>query len=133
METNPTVKTFAVIDLLLAGLSLLGLCALSAAWFYGLFLSGDPAQDKLIGSIGMFIYTLLVLSIFIVFLSAGMGLWKEKTWGYYLHIAAAVLAAFSLIGIVYTVFALIFAFRPEFKAVFFGSPAEKGQSPTSQA
>ena len=125
MKTNPTVKIFAVIDLLLAGLSLIGLCVLSLTWIYGIFFSGDPAQDKLIGSIGMLIYILPVLFGFVVFLFAGMGLWKEKTWGYYLHIAAAVLAAFSLIGIVYTVFALIFAFQPEFKAVFFGVPTEQ--------
>ena len=133
MGTNPTVKIFAIINMLLAGLGLLGLCALSLGWIYGIFFSGDPARVKILGSLSILVYSIPIGFGFALFLSAGIGLWKEKTWGYYLHIAAAVLAAFSLIGIVYMIFALIFAFQPEFKAVFFGAPAEKGQPPTPPA
>ena len=125
MNTNSSVKVFAVLDLLFAGLSLMGLCVWSLIWIYGIFFSGDSTADKIQGSLGILILALPVGVAFIVFLSAGIGLWQQSAWGYYVHIVAAVLAAFSLVGVIYTIFALIFAFQPEFKAAFFDQPSEQ--------
>lgn len=124
MTKNSNVSTFAVLDFLFSGLALVGILCICAVLVYGIFFSGDPRGEIAAGVFGCFVL-LLPLSVgFIVFLIAGIGLLKRKTWGYYLHIVASVLAVFSCIGIVYTVFALVFAFRPEFKSEFFGPPSE---------
>jgi len=123
MNTNSTVRVFAVLDLLFAALSLVGLGVLSLIWTYGIFFSGDPIEDKIQGSFGVLLFALPVGVFVIVFLAAGIGLWKQREWGYYVHIAAAVLAALSIVGVIYTILALLFAFQPEFKAAFFDQPA----------
>jgi hypothetical protein len=55
---------------------------------------------------------------------AGLGLLKRWKLGYYVHLVGAVFASFSCIGIIYTVFAFLYAFRPEFSREF--SPEVEG-------
>ena len=124
MSRKSNVTTFAVLDFLFSGLALVGILFFCAVLLYGIFLSGDSRGEIAAGILGCFILLLLLSVGFSVFLIAGIGLLKRKTWGYYLHIVASVLAVFSCIGIVYTVFSLIFAFRLEFKSEFFGPPSE---------
>ncbi len=60
---------------------------------------------------------------FILYLLAGAGLMRRAAWGWWLHTAGAVGAAFTGVGVAYTVPALAFALRPSFRAPFFGRAA----------
>ena len=91
-----------------------------AALIYGIWFSGDPRDEIAAGVAGSLMILLPLFVGCVVFLIAGIGLVKRQVWGYYLHIAASVLAAFSCLGIVYTVLAFVFAFRADFKAEFPG-------------
>jgi hypothetical protein len=55
----------------------------------------------------------------------GIGLILRKPWGYYSHLTGSVLVAVTCFGIVYTIPALAFALRPEFKEYFRGLKATK--------
>ena len=54
----------------------------------------------------------------VVFVIAGSGLLRRRIWGYYAHIVGAMLLAPTCLGMIYTVFAIVHAVRPEFRQAF---------------
>jgi hypothetical protein len=120
----PAIAVFASLNFVLAGLCFLGFAAMIAVLVYGIVYSGDQGSDLVAGVIGCSFLASLGLIGFGVYLTAGIGLVRHRTWGYYFHCAGAVLAVFSCIGIVYTVLALVFALQPDFSAAFF-PPADR--------
>jgi hypothetical protein len=86
---------------------------------YGIFYSGDKGEELFAGVAGSIFIALPGLVGLVVYLLGGIGLVRRSAWGYYFHLAGAILAVFTCIGIIYTVFAFIFALRPEFSAEFF--------------
>lgn len=112
---NTSVTVFAVFNLVFAILTFGGVAFWLLMVFNGLF-GSDPKAREAVG--GFVIFLVPNLISFLLFLPAAIGLMKRRTWGYYAHLAAAVLAGFSCIGLLYTVPALIMAFRPEFKNDF---------------
>jgi hypothetical protein len=123
MNKDSSVGVFAVLDFVLAGLSFLGVLAMVLGLFYGVFLSGDKGSELATGVLGCALIMLPFLASGVAAFLGGLGLLKRARWGYYAHIVASILAALSCLGIVYTVISLVFAFKPEFKAEFFGPPA----------
>lgn len=118
MNSQSHISIFTVLSFVFSGICFVGMLPVFGVMGYGLFYSGDPSEDIIAGIISCLIMILPLFIGFVVFLCAGIGLLKRKGWGFYFHIAGSILAAFSCIGIIYTVFALIFAFKPEFKAEF---------------
>lgn len=128
MNKNSTVTVFAVLNFLFSGLALSGFLIVSAALIHAIVFLGDPKEIAAAGIFGSLPPNFLIG--FVLFLITGIGLLKRKTWGYYLHIIASMLAAISFIGIIYTIFGLVFAFKPEFKAEFFTLQSEQQQNVT---
>lgn len=123
------IGLFAVLNFLLAGIALLGCALVCLLLLYGIFFSGDPIDEIIILTIVIFFLGLLPNGIaFVLFLLAGIGLLRRKVWGYYTHIAAAILAALSIIGLVYTIPALIYSFKPEFRVGFFHNQSNQPPS-----
>jgi hypothetical protein len=119
MDKKVTVDVFGVINLVIAGIYVLGVILVIITVVYGVFLSGDTEleiEEGIMG--GILVLTPLLIGV-AVYLTAGIGLMKRRMWGYYVHIGGAILAFFSIILIAYTIIALIFAFRPEFKDEFY--------------
>lgn len=115
---SPAITVFTVINFVFAGFAVLSLVLIGLVLIYGIFFSGDEGEELMAGVFGsVFIAFFLAVGTG-VYLTAGIGLAKRKRWGYYVHIAGAILAAPSCLGVPYTVAALIFAFRPEFKDAF---------------
>ena len=119
MKRNTTVDIFAVINFVLAGLHCLMILFFIIVLIYGIFFSGDTDEDLLAGVVGSTMFLLPVTIAFSVYLAAGLGLLKRRTWGYYMHIAASILAVFSIILIAYTIISLVFVIKPEFREEFF--------------
>jgi hypothetical protein len=71
------------------------------------------------GFLGIF---LLDLPALIALTIGGIGLPGRKAWGYYAHLAGAVLLVVSIFGIAYTVLALVIGLRPEFRDYALGKP-----------
>ena len=86
---------------------------------YGIFYSGDKGEELFAGVAGSIMLALPGLAGLVVYFVAGIGLTRRTAYGYYFHFAGAILAVFTCLGIIYTVFALIFALRPEFSGAFF--------------
>jgi hypothetical protein len=118
MEKSMTVNAFAVMNFVFAGILIIIALIFGIVLIYGIFFSGDTEEEIESGVMGCVILTIPLLIGIGAYLSAGIGLLKRKKWGYYLHIAAAILSFFTLILIAYTIVALIFAFRPEFQNEF---------------
>jgi hypothetical protein len=114
------VPIFAVLNAVFAGLCLIGILIMGGILTYGVFFLGDPRSEMAADITGSLLILIPLSLAFGVFLSAAIGLFKKSKWGHYLHIAGAVVALFSILGVAYTVLALVFALRPEFIAEFFG-------------
>ncbi|TES91099.1 MAG: hypothetical protein E3J87_08490 [Candidatus Cloacimonadota bacterium] len=121
MKRNTTVDIFGVINFALAGLNCLMVLFFILVLIYGIFFSGDTEAEIKNGVIGSIILIGPFLIGFAIYLSAGVGLMKRRVWGYYMHIAASIMAFFSIILIAYTVVSLIFVFKPEFREEFFSN------------
>ncbi len=112
------ITAFTVINFAFAGIALMGLAMILLALVYGVFFSGDEGEELMAGVFGSVFIGFFLLAGIVVYLGAGIGLAKRRRWGYYLHIAGAVMAVMYCCGVVYTVVALIFALKPEFKDEF---------------
>ncbi|TET22608.1 MAG: hypothetical protein E3J78_02925 [Candidatus Cloacimonadota bacterium] len=119
MKRNTSVDIFAISDLAIAALHALGLLFMVIALVYGIFFSGDAEEEVFMGVLGSIIIIVPLLAGLVVYGSAGFGLIKRKSWGYYMHIAASVLAFFSVLLIAYAVVSFVFVFKPEFRQEFF--------------
>lgn len=115
---DDTIRLFAILNFVFAGLCAIAVLFAGLVLFYGIFFSGDKGDELAAGVLGTMCIGFFPLLGAVVYSLAGFGLLKQKPLGYYLHIAGAVLAIFTCLGIIYTVFALMAAFRPEFSAVF---------------
>ncbi len=113
------VRTFAVIDFVLAAIAGLGALFFIGVLAFAVFWSGDTGQELAAGVVGVVLFLLPFAVATVLYLAAGIGLLRRRPWGYYLHAAGAVLAMFTVVGIVYTVFAIAYALRDDFKAEFF--------------
>ncbi|HPR62966.1 MAG TPA: hypothetical protein PK014_01995 [Thermoanaerobaculia bacterium] len=119
-ERSPgvAIPVFAVFNLVFAGLSLLWLLVVAMAVAYGIFMSGDPKSEIFAGVMGSVILLIPSLAALIVYFLAGLGLIRRKAYGFYFHIAGAILAIFTCVGILYTIPAMGFALQPSFKDLF---------------
>ena len=122
----PAVAVFGIINFILAGICALWLVSIIAILVYGIGFSGDEGSELAKGILGGAVLTIPGFVGLPVHLLAGLGLLRHRGWGYYCHCAGAVLAAFTCVGLIYTVVAFVFALRPEFSAVFFPS-ADKNE------
>lgn len=120
-QNSSTIAIFVVLNFALAGLCLLWTVLLAIVLVYGIFFSGDQGGELAAGIAGSVLLALPGVMGSFVYLLAGIGLTRRRSWGYYFHCGGAVLAAFSCVGILYTVLALVFATRPEFSGGFLGS------------
>jgi hypothetical protein len=115
---NPAIAVFTSLNFVLAGLCGLGVLGVLTVLVYGIFFSGDQGEELAMGVIGCVFVALIAFTGFLIYLMAGIGMARRRPWGYYLHCIGAVLAGLTLVGGIYTVFALMYAFRPEFSGVF---------------
>lgn len=132
--TRRTVFCFAVADLILAipllalvlGSLLIAACSVDEVWPNSLGLnrhiqrtpgaySLPESWQNLAMSLGYFI---LYLPALVTLTAGGIGMLLRRRWGYSCHVAASVLIVVTCIGAAYTIPALAFAFRSEFKAYF---------------
>ena len=119
-ETVPqapaSIAVFAVLNFVFAGLG----CAFSLIFVgvlvYGIYFSGDTGEELFAGIAGTICLATPAMISIPVFLTAGIGLWRRRRWGFYFHLAGAILAAFTCLGIVYTVLAIVYATQPAFSA-----------------
>ena len=121
MKRDSSVDIFAVINFSLAGLSALLIILFILVLVYGMFFSGDTEEEILSGTIGFVILISPAIIAFIIYLIAGIGLHKRRTWGYYMHIVGSVLSFFTIILVAYTIISLVFIFKPEFREQFFNT------------
>jgi hypothetical protein len=126
MAENRTVTAFAIVNFVLAGVWLLFILMLSVLLasmlgrLSGSFRSPDPVEDLLTLTYGLYGMLALYVPGLVAFTGAGVGLSKRAAWGFYWHLAAALLAAVSCFGVVYTIVAFGFALRPGFRAALVG-------------
>ncbi len=113
---------FSIVNLVFAGNLLLWIVLVIGAVIYGVLFSGDPPEEIFAGVAGGIILGGGSVVAAVVYLIAGIGMLKGRPWGYYFHIAGAILASCSCIGFPYTILAMIWAFKGEFKNEFFGEP-----------
>lgn len=110
------VEVFAVLNLILAGLTFIIwvlICLLLLSDFFSSEIDGETV-------IGVFMIILLPgLISFFLFLLSGIGLLRRRVWGYYVHLSGAILMALTIVGLIYAIPALIFMFKPAFRARFF--------------
>jgi hypothetical protein len=118
-RATPAIAVFASVNFVLAGLCLLWILVLVAVIVYGIGFSGDRGAELVEGVVGAAFLAVPGIIGLGVYLVAGIGLVRRRPWGYYFHLAGAVMAALSCLGVIYTVLALVFALRPEFSAAFF--------------
>ncbi len=117
-KANAPIVVFGALNFVFAGICFLWSALNISALIYGIFYSGDTEEKVKRGAIGLAILALPGLMGMIVYFVAGLGLLKRWKLGYYFHLVGAVFAGFSCIGIIYTVFAFLYAFRPEFSREF---------------
>jgi hypothetical protein len=118
-EAEASIAVFAVLNFVLAGLALLWALLIGAVLIFGILLSGDQADDLAEGVLGCLVLGVPSLFAMVVYLLAGVGLVRRRAWGYHFHLGGAVLAAFTCLGVVYTILAFVFATKPEFYGAFF--------------
>jgi hypothetical protein len=121
-RSNTSVGVFAAVNFVFGSIFLFFILFMLLGLIYGVFFSGDPKEQIIEGVVGCIIIIVPSLAGLVIYGLAGYGLIKKTTWGYYLHVTGAVLAIFSCVGIIYSVIALVFAFREDFKSVFFENP-----------
>jgi len=130
-KANAPIVVFGALNFVFAGICFLWSALNTSALIYGIFYSGDTEEKVKRGAIGLAILAFPGVMGVIVYSVAGLGLLKRWKLGYYVHLVGAVLAAFSCIGLIYTIFAFIYAFRPGFFEEF--SPASEMEAGFSAA
>ena len=116
---STTVTVFALLNFIFTFWMLLAALLFVGALVYGIGFSGDPLEEKIGGGIIGAILVLILLCSALVHLVAGVGLLWLKRWGYYAHLAGAVVESCSCLGVAYTTLAFIFALQDDFKSQFF--------------
>ena len=115
---SAAVTVFAAINLVLAFGALAWTGFIACAMVYGIYYSGDEGDELVAGVVGSMCLGLPGVIGLVLFPVASLGLFRRRPWGYFFHIVGAALAALSCVGIVYTVIALIFAARTDFRNSF---------------
>jgi hypothetical protein len=139
--TDRTVFWFAVADLVLAALVLamelpllIVLAAFADEISHGSLgvnhYFGRVPRPEMIGESRMVFFQsmawfVVLLAALVTLTLGGIGLIRRKWWGYYAHVAGSSLIAVTCFGLFYTIPALTFARRPEFKEYFFSSAKAK--------
>ena len=116
MSAADEIRIYTTLNFVFSALSFLGLLPLGGILIYGIYYSGDPQEEVMMGILGTIFLAVPLLILGTVFLMAGIGLKNRKPWAWGMHVAGACLAAFSCLGVIYMIFALISAFKPEFRA-----------------
>jgi hypothetical protein len=125
-EAGPAIATFATVNFILACLCALSLMLVSVVLVYGIGFSGDQGEDLAAGIGGCALLAAPNVLGLVVYLMAGLGLLHRRVWGYCFHCVGVVLTAFTCLGLIWTIPALIFALRPEFSDAFFHAPDQGG-------
>lgn len=121
-RNNPNASSAVMVDflgvmnLVIAGLIFLGWALVCAALLYDIFFS-EIDRDTVI-AVSLFL-VLPGLIVFLLFLTAAIGLLRSRVWGYYTQLAIAILLAFTIVGLIYAIPALIVMFKPAFRERFF--------------
>jgi hypothetical protein len=123
------ISAFAGLNFAFAAICLLGVLGMGGVLIYGIFYSGDEGSELAAGVFGSLIVASPAALGVVVYSLAGFGLLRRRTWGYYAHLAGAVLAALTCVGAIYTIVALIFSTRSEFSSAFFPSTAPYSEIP----
>jgi hypothetical protein len=113
------IHAFAVADFALAVLAAVWALAFAGLVAWGIFFAEGERDDVTLGVTGSLLLVLVGLAAAAIFAAAGVGLLRRAPWGYYAHLVAAALVALTCWGIPYTIAAILFAARPEFRAPFF--------------
>jgi hypothetical protein len=128
------VLGFALADLVLASVVLLfervmlmGV-AVGIGRLTGRLPSPDSYHETLWATSTFLVMFVLYLPALLTLTVGAIGLIRRKPWGYYYHLAGVVLVGVSIIGIVYTIPALLVAIQPEFKDCCLGKPAAQAKS-----
>ena len=109
------MTVFAWINLGLAvQMVMLGVLFAAASLFGALF-SGDPLEDRVAGGILGALFSIYFLAAASVHVAACVGLLRRRRWGFYLHVAAALMEIFTCWGTTYTIVAVIFALQDDFR------------------
>ncbi|WP_143206687.1 hypothetical protein [Singulisphaera sp. GP187] len=139
--TRRTILVFGVADLALAtlllamesGLLFMLAIGVDEVWNGSLGLNryfGRVPRPELIADTRMIMaqslgFFALYLPALVTLTVGGIGLILRKPWGYYSHLTGSALVAVTCFGIVYTIPALAFALRPEFREYLRGTKATK--------
>lgn len=109
------IPLFAVFNFCFSALGFLGFLSFAFILVYGVFFSGDTGEDLFAGVAGCFLVMGVTLAITLLYLIAAIGLIRKTAWGYYCHLVGAVFPSLTCLGLAYTIPAIIFALRPEFR------------------
>ena len=113
------IHVFAAADFAIAALAAIWALAFLALLLWGTLFAEVPREDVSVGVAGSVLLVAIGLLASGVFAAAGFGLLRRRQWGYYTHLVAVALVALTCWGIPYSVAAILFAARPEFRAPFF--------------
>lgn len=122
------IHAFAVADFALAALAGIWALAFLGLLLWGIFFAEGQPEDVSLGVAGSLLLVVIGLGAAAVFAAAGYGLLRRATWGYYTHLVAAALVALTCWGIPYSIAAILFAARPEFRAPFLRRQRAPGSS-----
>ena len=123
------IHAFAVADLALAALAAVWALACLGLVVWGVWFAEGGGQELELGLAGSLLLVVVGLAAAAVFAAAGLGLLRRAPWGYYTHLVAVALVALTCWGIPYSVAAILFAARPEFRAPFFRRRPQEAASP----
>src|SRR4051812_27039703 len=107
-QPAPAIVVFTSLNLVLAGLSLVWALMLAAVLVSAVFFPDDKERDVAATVVGSVVLGLPGVLGVIVYSAACLGLMRRRAWGYYFHLGGAVLAAFTCLGVVYTILAFLF-------------------------
>ena len=123
------IHAFAVADFALAALAGLWSLAFLGLLLWGAFFAEAESEEVSLGLAGSLVLVVIGLAAAMVFAAAGYGLLQRRPWGYYTHLVAVALVALTCWGIPYSIAAILFAARPEFRAPFFRRPGPAAAVP----
>lgn len=118
--TEGKITAMAVVNLILATVCLCAAGVAGLGLFYGLFFSGDTGEELFGGVVALLLTGSPFIIGLVVYGLAGVLLIQRRKMGFYLHVVGGVLAAFSCVGIIYTVIALVISTQDDFQRPFFG-------------
>ncbi len=87
------ITVYAILNFVFAGPALIMTIFIGGTLVYGIFYSGDPPDEMMAGVIGSVVIGLPGLLGLVVFPTAGIGLLRRSTLGYYAHFAGAIISA----------------------------------------